>query len=91
MGEQRTRAAGLGRDIGGGLIPPDLTDVDLRTLRAADDRQLVAAALRVLTSAHRLREVWYSGSDPDNVAAPPSGRSFSAACARPCTGEDPRG
>lgn len=91
MGEPRTRGAGFGPGAEGGRIPPDLTGVDLRTLRAADDRQLVVAALRVLTSAHRLHEVWYSGSDPDGVAGQAAGQSFSAACVQPYTGEEPRG
>ncbi|MEU4034507.1 hypothetical protein [Streptomyces collinus] len=91
MGEPRTRGAGSGRGVEGGWVAPDLNGVDLGTLRAADDRQLVVAALRVLTSAHRLHEVWYSGSDPNPVVDRAAGHSFSAACVQPYTGEEPRG
>lgn len=89
MGEHRIRAVGLGRTTGEGLVPPDLTDVDLRTLRALDDPELIAAVEGVLANPEELRRVWYTNPDDDAVSEGPEGRAFSAGRARrPLRSED---
>jgi len=63
VGEQRNRAADPGRDTGRTVVLPDLTDVDLRTLRAMDDPGLAAAVDQVLGSSREFGEVWYVSPD----------------------------
>ncbi|MGW4568807.1 hypothetical protein ACWEN3_42865 [Streptomyces sp. NPDC004561] len=90
MGERRTGVAGLGEDAGEVAFPPDLTDVDLRTLRAMDDPAVLAAVDAVLADSEGLRRVWYTtGSDDEIVPGRPTGHMFSAGHApRSLHGED---
>ncbi|MHC0431741.1 hypothetical protein ACX6XY_16390 [Streptomyces sp. O3] len=62
MAEQRNSAVGLEDDAGRPPLPPELPDIDLRTLRAMDDAGLAAAVEEVLERAGQLAEVWYSTS-----------------------------
>ncbi|CAM5320398.1 hypothetical protein [Streptomyces tanashiensis] len=62
MLEHTKRVAGVGR---GGERPrrlPDLTTVDLRTLRFMDDPELAAAVERVLWHPQELAESWTEGA-----------------------------
>ncbi|MEU1403469.1 hypothetical protein ABZ471_14090 [Streptomyces sp. NPDC005728] len=61
MGEPRTWAAGPGEDAGRTALLPDLTGVDVASLRAMDDPGLIAAVEHVLHRSGEFHEVWYSG------------------------------
>ncbi|MFG3015474.1 hypothetical protein ACGFZB_34555 [Streptomyces cinerochromogenes] len=88
MGEFRTRVAGPGEDVSRAVSPPDLTDIDLRTLRALDDPAVLDAVAGVLADPEGLCRVWYTTGDDDLVPGRP-GRAFSAGPARqPLHGED---
>ncbi|MGW0768801.1 hypothetical protein [Streptomyces sp. NPDC002676] len=81
MTEQRKGAAGPGEDGGRTAPPPDLTDVDLRTLRAMDDPGLLTAVAGVLCRSREPSEVWYVGEDflrPPGSPVPPADRTFPA-------------
>jgi hypothetical protein len=82
--------AGLGEDAAEAVFPPDLTDVDLRALRALDDPAVLAAVDVVLADSEGLRRVWYTtGSDDEIVPGRPTGHMFSAAHPQPpLPGED---
>jgi FXSXX-COOH protein len=68
--------------------PPDLTGVDLRTLRAMDDPAVLAAVAGVLADPEGLRRVWYTTGDDDLIPGRP-GHAFSAGPACPLgRGED---
>lgn len=89
MGELRTRGVGLGEDAEEVVLPPDLTDVDLRTLRAMDDPAVLAAVAGVLADPDGLRRVWYTTGGDDEIMPGRPGRAFSAGPARqPLRGED---
>ncbi|MEU1011415.1 hypothetical protein [Streptomyces sp. NPDC005890] len=89
MGERRTRVAGLGEDAGEVVFPPDLTDVDLRTLRAMDDPAVLAAVAGVLADPEGLSRVWYTTGGDDEIMPGRPGRAFSAGPARqPLRDED---
>jgi len=81
--EQRKGAVGPGVDAGRMMLLPDLTDVDLRRLRAMDDPVLMAAVDQVLTDSQEFREIWYS--DEGNQ------RMFSAGPAEAVQGEEAQG
>ncbi|MBL1085415.1 hypothetical protein JK359_26190 [Streptomyces actinomycinicus] len=85
MGEHRTWAAGPGEDAGRTEFLPDLTGVDLASLRAMDDPVLVAAVERVLSGTGEFQEVWYSGSGEGLR------RSFPAGLGRRAPDEDSGG
>jgi hypothetical protein len=70
---------------------PDLTDVDLRTLRAMDAPGVLAAVDRVLCEADRFKEVWYVGEDPTVDRAAPGEGTFPAALAETVLGEESQG
>ncbi|NUS13730.1 MAG: FXSXX-COOH protein [Streptomyces sp.] len=91
MGDQRKRAAGPGGEDARGAFLPDLTDVDLRTLRAMDDPGLIAAVDRVLRSSARSREMWYGDTDPEVTRAKAGDRTFSVGLADPERGKDTGG
>ncbi|MFB7502507.1 hypothetical protein [Streptomyces broussonetiae] len=82
MAEQRKGAAGPGEYGGWAAFPPDLTDVDLRTLRAMDDPGLMAAVAGVLCRSREQGEVWYVNDDPPprppGVSPWPGDRTFPA-------------
>ncbi|MEU9881353.1 hypothetical protein [Streptomyces phaeochromogenes] len=88
MGEQRNRAADPGRDTGRTVALPDLTDVDLRTLRAMDDPGLAAAVDQVLGSSGEFGEVWYTGGDRIRARKAPADHSFPVRGAEPAWGEE---
>ncbi|GAA3146439.1 hypothetical protein GCM10010521_36990 [Streptomyces rameus] len=89
MGEPTTRGAGLGEDAAEAVFPPDLTDVDLRTLRAMDHPAVLAAVAGVLADPEGLRRVWYTTGGDDGIAPGGPERAFSAGPARrPLHGED---
>ncbi|MEV0936814.1 hypothetical protein [Streptomyces phaeochromogenes] len=73
MGEQRNRAADPGRDTGRTVVLPDLTDVDLRTLRAMNDPGLIAAVDQVLRSSREFGQVWYVGGEGGQRTFPVTG------------------
>ncbi|QQM47332.1 hypothetical protein [Streptomyces liliifuscus] len=52
---------------------PDLTDVDLRTLRAMDDPGLIAAVDQVLKSSREFGQVWYVGGEGEKHTFPVTG------------------
>ncbi|MFD9188240.1 hypothetical protein ACFWCA_08465 [Streptomyces phaeochromogenes] len=52
---------------------PDLTDVDLRTLRAMDDPGLIAAVDQVLKSSREFGQVWYVGGEGGQRTFPVTG------------------
>ncbi|PWI15612.1 hypothetical protein DI272_16615 [Streptomyces sp. Act143] len=81
MGDQRKRAAGPGAEDARGAFLPDLTDVDLRTLRAMDDPGLIAAVGRVLRTSAAFREMWYGDTDPEVTRSGPGERTFSVGLA----------
>ncbi|MEU6511729.1 hypothetical protein [Streptomyces sp. NPDC046942] len=91
MAEQRKGAAGPGEDPGPTALLFGLTDVDLRTLRARDDPELMAAVAGILCGSREPGEVWY-GEDPSprppGLSAWPGGRMFSAGLTASVTGED---
>ncbi|MFC9592713.1 hypothetical protein ACFTUC_23350 [Streptomyces sp. NPDC056944] len=67
MLEHTQRVAGVDR---GGERPwglPDLTAVDLRTLRFMDDPELAAAVERVLWDPQELEPSWFVESGGDKV------------------------
>jgi FXSXX-COOH protein len=91
VAEQWKGEVGPGTDAGRAVLLPDLTDVDLRTLRAMDAPALLAAVDRVLCDADEFREVWYVGEDPtENATAPEEGR-FPAGLAEALPGEESQG
>lgn len=63
MLEHTKRVAGVDRAGGRPRRLPDLTGVDLRTLRFMDDPDLAAAVERVLWHPQELGESWYEGSE----------------------------
>ncbi|MEU4267290.1 hypothetical protein [Streptomyces sp. NPDC026092] len=63
MSEHKEWATGADRDAGQAPSLPDLTAVDLRTLRVMDHPELVAAVERVLVQSLELGESWASNSD----------------------------
>ncbi|MEU6575377.1 hypothetical protein [Streptomyces sp. NPDC046805] len=91
MVEQRSRATGSGVYVVPTALLPDLTDVDLRTLRAMDDPGLRAAVEQVLHDAAWFREVWYGDTEP-TPSGPGglSGRMFSAGLGERGQGEGER-
>ncbi|WP_367320863.1 hypothetical protein [Streptomyces sp. HUAS ZL42] len=84
MAERRKWADGPGEDAGRTAPLPDLTDVDLPTLRALDDPGLMAAVDRVLEGTPDSKEIWYVGSEGGR-------RTFPADLAGGVRGEDSRG
>ena len=88
MGEQRNGAADPGRDAGRTVSLPDLTDVDLRTLRAMDDPGLAAAVDQVLLNSHESRDVWFVGDDPGEVVRAPVEHPFPVGLTGIAQGED---
>ncbi|MFE2099178.1 MULTISPECIES: hypothetical protein [unclassified Streptomyces] len=80
MAEPRTRGVGPGERAAGTLLLPDLTDVDLRALRAMDDPALMAAVGEVFADSRHGTEIWYSDE----------GGRFSAGLAEAMPGEDIR-
>ncbi|WP_155056880.1 hypothetical protein [Streptomyces blattellae] len=92
MAEQRKRAAGPGEDAGRTAPLPDLTDVDLRTLRAMDDPGLSAAVEQVLCGATEFREVWYGdGEGGQSSPGERDERTFSVGLAGVGQAEEDRG
>ncbi|WP_251094900.1 hypothetical protein [Streptomyces sp. Caat 7-52] len=84
-----TRGAGLGENAAEAVFPPGLTDVDLRTLRAMDDPEVLAAVAGVLADPDGLRRVWYTTGGDDGIAPGRSGHAFSAGpVRRSLPGED---
>jgi hypothetical protein len=81
--EQRKRRAGPGVDAGWTMPLPDLTDVDLRTLRAMEDPGLMVAVDQVFMGSQEFKEIWYS--DEGNV------RTFSAGLTASVKGEESQG
>ncbi|MFE1885348.1 hypothetical protein [Streptomyces diastatochromogenes] len=77
MAEQRRGVATPGRDAGRAARLPDLTHVDLRTLRVLDDPALTAEVERVLRNAAECQEVWHSG-EGEGELQPSVVRTFSA-------------
>ncbi|MGW3957774.1 hypothetical protein ACWEKM_44485 [Streptomyces sp. NPDC004752] len=91
MGEQRNGAFGPGDEVAWTALLPDLTGVDLRTLRAMDDPGLIAAVDHVLRGSVDFQEVWYSETDPEPVSpGGTGGRQFSAGLVDAARGEDQR-
>ncbi|MEU1301336.1 hypothetical protein [Streptomyces shenzhenensis] len=90
MGEQRNGAIGPGDEVAPTGLLPDLTDVDLRTLRAMADPGLSLAVARVLRSPHELTEAWYSGGDEPPWTEDGPGRMFPVASAEHVPGEENR-
>ncbi|MBJ6640335.1 hypothetical protein H4K36_25225 [Streptomyces sp. DHE7-1] len=82
MAEQWSGVAAPGRDSGRAARLPDLTDVDLRTLRFLDDPALTAAVDRVLRDATGCQQVWHSGEGEGEVQ-PSAVDMFSAGLAEP--------
>lgn len=82
MGEPKSRGAGLGEDVVEAVLPSDLTDVDLRTLRATDHPAVLAAVAGVLADPEGLRRVWYTTGGDDGIAPDGPERVFSAGPAR---------
>ncbi|MET9437592.1 hypothetical protein [Streptomyces sp. NPDC006551] len=64
MLEHTEWATGVDRDAGQAPPLPDLTAVDLRTLRVMDHPDLVAAVDRVLGRSLELGESWVSEGNP---------------------------
>ncbi|MGW2645465.1 hypothetical protein ACWC2T_11235 [Streptomyces sp. NPDC001393] len=92
MAEQRKGAAGPGEDRGRTAHLPDLTDVDLRTLRATDDPGLMALVRDVLCRTREFGEVWYVGEESGGKGGvAPGDRTFPAGVAAWEPGEDDRG
>ncbi|MBT2400249.1 FXSXX-COOH protein [Streptomyces sp. ISL-100] len=56
--------AGPGQDAGRSPAVPDLTDLDLRTLRTMDDPGLTEAVGHVLERSRELAEAWWSDGEP---------------------------
>ncbi|KOV63268.1 hypothetical protein ADK64_21180 [Streptomyces sp. MMG1121] len=74
------------------MLLPDLTDIDLRTLRAMDDPGLMAVVGDVLCRAREFGEVWYVGEEgTGRHGTPPGDRTFPAGVAARDPGEDDRG
>ncbi|MFE8943086.1 hypothetical protein ACWDZ8_45365 [Streptomyces sp. NPDC003233] len=88
MAEQTKEEVGPGEEAGRSVFLPDLTGVDLRTLRAMDDPGLTALVDEVLASAQRCGEVWYTGGDYSPVEPGPPGRSFPATRTELVRGEE---
>ncbi|MBT2439109.1 hypothetical protein J7E93_03030 [Streptomyces sp. ISL-36] len=63
MLEHMEWVAGVDRDAGPPRHLPDLTAVDLRTLRFMDHPELAAAVERVLWQPLELAESWREGAD----------------------------
>jgi hypothetical protein len=91
VAEQRIRAADSGDDAVRTAPLPDLTGVDLRTLRSLDDPALAAAVDLVLRGSAGLRDVWYVDSEGEMSPGEPGERPFSAGLAEAARGEDSRG
>ncbi|MDO0936258.1 hypothetical protein QQY66_32840 [Streptomyces sp. DG2A-72] len=91
MAEQRKRAVGPGEDAGRTAPLPDLTDIDLRTLRAMDDPGLSAAVEQVLCGATEFREVWYGDGEGGDNPGKPGKRTFSVGLAEVGQAEENRG
>ncbi|MGP4006244.1 hypothetical protein [Streptomyces sp. 4N124] len=91
MAEQRKRAVGPGEDAGRTAPLPDLTDIDLRTLRAMDDPELSAAVERVLRGSAEFQEVWYGDGDGEISPREPGERTFSVGLVEIGQAEDNRG
>ncbi|GGX05104.1 FxSxx-COOH cyclophane-containing RiPP peptide [Streptomyces chryseus] len=64
MSHRNTVVAGQGRDAGQPPAVPDLTELDLRTLRTMDDPGLAEAVRQVLDQPWELAEAWWSEPDP---------------------------
>ncbi|WP_225101889.1 hypothetical protein [Streptomyces sp. CoH27] len=94
MAEQRKGAAGPGEDPGPTALLFGLTDVDLRTLRAMDDPDLMAVVGDVLRGSREFGEVWYVGDEPAESGkkggVAPGDRTFPAGVAARDPGEDDR-
>ncbi|ARP72271.1 hypothetical protein LK07_23725 [Streptomyces pluripotens] len=73
------------------VLPADLTDVDLRTLRAMEDPDLMTAVVRVLYEAGAATEVWYVSEDPPTRMTGAADRMFPAGLAGADRSEDTRG
>ncbi|MFD5219386.1 hypothetical protein [Streptomyces tendae] len=85
MGEEEPRVADQGKGTpgrGGGVGPAGaltgLADADLRTLRAMDDPELIAAVDRVLSVPGEFQQVWNSDSEDDLAPEGPGEGTFSA-------------
>ncbi|MEU6878055.1 hypothetical protein [Streptomyces sp. NPDC046712] len=63
MSEHKEWATGTDRGAGQAPSLPDLTAVDLRTLRVMDHPELAAAVEHVLVQSLELGESWASNSD----------------------------
>ncbi len=61
MAQQGMGTPGRGGGAGPTVLLPGLTDADLRTLRAMDDPELIAAVDRVLAGTDESQQVWHSG------------------------------
>ncbi|MET9512205.1 FxSxx-COOH cyclophane-containing RiPP peptide [Streptomyces flavidovirens] len=64
VSHRNTVVAGQERDAGRPPAVPDLTELDLRTLRTMDDPALTEAVRGVLDRPWELAEAWWSESDP---------------------------
>ncbi|MFI9151884.1 hypothetical protein [Streptomyces sp. NPDC053367] len=91
MAEQRRTAADSGGDTVRTAPLPDLTGVDLRTLRTLDDPALAAAVAEALRDAASLRDVWYVEQEGELSPAEAGERTFSALLADAGPGEDSGG
>ncbi|WP_320777075.1 hypothetical protein [Streptomyces sp. CRN 30] len=90
MGEQGKRAAGSGGHAGrAAATSGDLADVDLRTLRAMNDPELIDAVDRALGDPRALTDVWYVAGEV--AGDEPGDGSFSAGRTAPGHGEDAPG
>jgi hypothetical protein len=88
--EHRRGAAGPGEAVGWAALLPDLTDVDLRTLRVMDDPGLTAAVTEVLGRPGVFREVWCAGEDGLEGVDGPGERLFPVEVTSLVPPEDPR-
>ncbi|MGX1881219.1 FxSxx-COOH cyclophane-containing RiPP peptide [Streptomyces sp. NPDC055287] len=64
MSHRNTVVAGQGQDAGRPPPVPDLTHVDLRTLRTMDDPGLTEAIDQVLGRSGDLAEAWWATDEP---------------------------
>ncbi|MFE9446806.1 hypothetical protein [Streptomyces sp. NPDC006739] len=92
MTERTGRMFGPGDDPGRTVLPPDLSDVDLRTLRALRHPELDAAVARLLGGSPGLEDTWYSNSDDPVWDEPaPGERLFPVGSGTAARGREGRG